>query len=78
MGFCVKSLFCKAALCVLSSFAITPLGKTEDRVMDALLLLSYKCHALLLPRSAMGWSVVCEFGVSWSYLLTSRHRIGAE
>ena len=37
LGFCVRSLFCCAGLCVLSSFAMISLGKRE---LVALLVLS--------------------------------------
>ena len=37
LGFCVRSLFCCARLCVLSSFAMISLGKRE---LVALLVLS--------------------------------------
>ena len=37
LGFCVRSLFCCAGLCVLSSFAMISLGK---RVLVALFVLS--------------------------------------
>ena len=30
----------------------------------------YKCF-VALPHGAMGWSAVCDCGVSWSYSLTS-------
>ena len=35
-------------------------------VLKAMLLLSF----LLLPRGAMGWSVVCDCGISWSNHIT--------
>ena len=44
-GFCVGSLFCYAVLCVLSSFAIIPLGK---RKLVALLLLCSGCHIAVI------------------------------
>ena len=29
----------------------------------------YKCY-VALPHGAVGWSAVCDHGISWSYLLT--------
>ena len=42
---CVKSLFCFAIVCVLSSFAIIWLGKRE---LVALLLLCSECHVAVI------------------------------
>ena len=44
-GFCVRYMFCCAVLCVLSSFAIIPLG---ERVLVILLLLSSECHVFVV------------------------------
>ena len=49
----------------MSSFAIISL---EKRQLVALTLLSSCCH-VALPHDVVGWSVVCDFGISWSYLL---------
>ena len=55
--FCVRSLFCYEALCVLSSFAIISLGKRE---LVALLLLSWRHVAVV---------VLCLFlTVTWNGL----------
>ena len=71
MFFCVNPLFCYAVLCVLSSFAITSLGKRELVVFLFVFLMSCGCyHSLLLPRDAVGWSAVCDCGISLSYSLT--------
>ena len=69
--FSVRSMFCFALLCVHSSFAIISLRKRE---LVALLLLCSECHcryyrSFTLPRGAMGWSVLCDCGISWSYSL---------
>ena len=56
--FCVRSLFCSAELCVLSSFAFRLLRKRE---LVALILLFSECQlipcycSLLLPRSAVAF-----------------------
>ena len=44
-------------------FAITLVGK---RKLVALLLLSYRCLVIVivLHHGAMGWSAVCDFGIS--------------
>ena len=65
LGFC----FYLAVLCVLSSFAIISQGKRE---LVALLVLCSGCHVavVVLPRGTMGWSLVCDCGISWSYPLT--------
>ena len=61
-------MLCFAELYVHSSFAIISLGKRE-RV--ALLLLCSECHVAIIVHSlgAMGWSIVCDCGISWSYSL---------
>ena len=48
----------------------------EERELISLLLLYCEYHvagyrSFTLPRGAMGWSVVCDCGISWSYSLTS-------
>ena len=45
-----------------SSFAIIPQGKGD---LVALWMLFY-C-SLPLPRGVVGWSVVCDSVISWSY-----------
>ena len=66
MGVLCLSLFCYALLCVHSSFAIILKRK---RKLVALLLLSiqmycyYKC-SVALPQGAVGWSAVCDCGIS--------------
>ena len=54
---------CFAVLCVISSFAIISLGKIE---VVALVLLCGCYWSFTLPRGAMGWSLVCDSGISWS------------
>ena len=66
VGLIVRSLFCFAVLCVLSGFAIISLAKRE---LISLFLLCCECHvtgyhSLTLPRGAMGWSEVCDCGIS--------------
>ena len=57
------SLFCYALLCVHSRFAIVLKRKGK---LVALLLLSYICIVTLnvLPHGAVGWSAVCDCGIS--------------
>ena len=45
-------------ICVLSSFAIISLVKRE-----------LVCCVAVIPRDAFGWSVECDYGISWSYSL---------
>ena len=62
------SLFCEAILCVHSSLAII---LKKKRKLVALLLLSYRCIVTInIPYGAVGWSAVCDCGISWSYSLT--------
>ena len=63
MGVLCLSLFCYALLilCVLSSFAIILKRKRE---LIALLLLSYGCLVTVLIHGKMGWSAVCDCGIS--------------
>ena len=61
MGVLCLSLFCYALLRVHSSFAIVLKRK---RKLVALLSLSYyKCSVALL-HDDVGWSTVCNFGIS--------------
>ena len=59
MGFCVCSMFCFTLLCVLSSFAITLIGKRE---LVVLLFLSSWC-LVALPHGAVSLSAVCDCGI---------------
>ena len=59
------SMFWYALICVLSSFTIMLKRKRE---LVALLLLSYGC-LVALPHDAVGWSAVCDCGISLSYSL---------
>ena len=54
------SKFCCALLCVLSSFTIILKRKRE---LVALLLLSDVC-SVTLSHGAVGWSALCECGIS--------------
>ena len=61
MGVLCLSLFCCALLCVHSSFAFVLKRK---RKLVALLLFSYyKCSVALL-HDDVGWSTVCDCGIS--------------
>ena len=70
MGFCVCSMFCYALLCVLPSFTTILMGK---RVLVALLCLSSWCLVIYMwhldPLGFIGWSAVCDCGISRSYSL---------
>ena len=59
VGVLCLSLFCYALLCDHSSFAI---------IMNEQELLSYRCivtiNVLWLSPCAMGWSAVCDCGIS--------------
>ena len=64
-------VFCCAVLGLISSFKIISPGKRE---LVALLVCLSTSNDLLtymtFPRGVVGWSRVCECGISWSYLLT--------
>ena len=66
------ALFCDAVLTVLSSFAVISLMK---RVPVALLYSCSSCRGSNSVRvssswcRAVGWSVVCDCGIFWSYSL---------
>ena len=69
--FSIWSLFCCIVLSVISSFAIISLWKRE-RERDGCLKIAFNGMGLLvlcvtLPRGAMGWSAVCDCGISWPY-----------
>ena len=74
MDVCVWSLFCYAVLNFLSSFAVTMYLIGEVRAgcftLIVFLLLCGCLCSVSLPHGAVGWSAVCECGISWSYLLT--------
>ena len=63
-GIVFCSLLCGILLNVLSSLeSILP----RKREFVAFTLV---CVAVSLPHGAVGWSVVCDCGISWSYSLT--------
>ena len=68
MGSLYWSLFWYVLLYVLSSFVII---LTRERELVALLLLSFRCLFTLyckcsvaLPHGAVGWSAVCDYGIT--------------
>ena len=65
MRFCVYSMLGYALLCAFSSFAIILIGMNERAVCLALFafFVSYDCY-LALSYEAMGFSVVCDCGIS--------------
>ena len=67
VGVLCLSLFCYALLCVHSSFAI--ILKKKRNLVALLMYCYYKC-SVAFPHGAVGWSVVCDCGISRSYSLT--------
>ena len=67
LRFCVCSLFCCAVLCVLSNFAIILMGKRERAgcltLFVFLVSFDWFC-SVALPRGTVGWSAVCDCGIS--------------
>ena len=63
MGFCVCSMCC-TLLCVLSSFAFILMGKIERWLLIFVRLLGVIVIGLALPHGAVGWSAVCDCGIS--------------
>ena len=66
MGVLCWSLFWYALLYVHSSFAVI---LTRKRQLVALLLLSYESLVTVNVLYAVGWSAVCDCGISRSYSL---------
>ena len=65
MGILHLSVFSCALLCVLSSFAI--ILKRKRACCFAFIVLRVSCYckcSVNLPHGAVGWSVVCECGIS--------------
>ena len=61
LPFCVLSLFCYTFLSVLSSFAVILTRKRELIVF----LMPCDCWCSVgLPHGAVGWSTVCDCGIS--------------
>ena len=66
VGVLCLSLFCYALLCVLSSFAnhLEEEERTGCFAFTVLRISCYcKCH-MALPDGAVGWSAVCDCGIS--------------
>ena len=55
------SVFVFVLLCVNSSIAI--ISKRKRKLVALLLLSYYKC-AVAVPHGAVGWSAVCDCGIS--------------
>ena len=69
-GFCVCLCFWYALLCVLSCFAI--ILKRKRELVALLYVLRMSCYCICsvaLPYGVVGWSAVCDYGISWSYSL---------
>ena len=62
MEVCNCSMFCCTLLYVPSSFAIILMGKRELVALFVFLVSRDCCVAL--PHGAMGWSAVCDCGIS--------------
>ena len=62
-------MFHNALLCVLSSFTIILMGKRELVVLLGFIFLLSCDFMFALSRGAMGWSAVCDCGISYSYSL---------
>ena len=72
VGFCVMLLFCYAVLYAISNFANISLGEIA---LVAFLKSSSRCRVAVggsvsFPRGVVGWSAMCDCGISWSYLPT--------
>ena len=65
LGVLCLALFCYALICVLSSFAIVL--KRERAGCFAFIVFWMSCYCkchVALPRGDMGWSAVCDCGIS--------------
>ena len=67
VGVLCLHLFCYALLCVHSSFAI--ILKRMRKIIVLQMYYYSKC-SVALPHGALGWSAVCDCGISWLYSLT--------
>ena len=67
VGVLCLSLFCYALLCVLSSFVIIFTRKRELVAFIVLRMACYRKCFVSLPHGAVGWSAVCDCGMSLSY-----------
>ena len=63
MGFCNCSMFCRALLCVHSSFAIILMIEIAGCFALFVFMVSRDC-CVALPRDATDLSAVCECGIS--------------
>ena len=64
-------MFWCALLFILSRFAINLIGKRELAALLIVFLVFCDFHfSVTLPHDAVGWSVVCDCGMFWSYSLT--------
>ena len=64
MGFCKCSMFCCTFLYVPSSFAIILMVKGELVALLSLYFPVSRGCCVALPHGAMGWSAVCDCGIS--------------
>ena len=65
MRLCFTSLLCGMLLGVLSS-----LETILPRKRELIAFIYFSCVAVSLPHGAVGWPVVCDCCISWSYSLT--------
>ena len=78
-GYCVWSLF-NYVLHVLGALPSSAIILTKKEGADCFALIAFlvshrclvtvKC-SVALPLGALGWSALCDFGIYWSYSLTS-------
>ena len=62
--------FAVSTLSFLSSFAIISLSERAAHFTVIVFLLSCGCYcSVFLPQGFLGWSAVCDCGISWSYSL---------
>ena len=75
VGVLCLSLFCYALLCAHLSFAI--ILKRRRKLVALLFVLQMYCYYICpvaLPHGAVGWSAVCDCGISNSYSLFGIHK----
>ena len=63
MGYCNCSMFCRALLCVKSSFAIISMGERAGCFALFVFLVSHDCF-VALPCDVKVLSAVCNRGIS--------------
>ena len=64
MGVCNCSMFCCTLLYVHSGFAVVFMGKDGAGCFAEFVFLVFRDCSVALPRGAMGWSAICDCGIS--------------